>query len=97
MKTRIEKEKKVFACYGQFAICCFLQVGIPGDRNFSDSFVYESIPRNDNGKIMAPGDHSNSNTFNGDDGISVEPSQNVSMAWTQFQHAVNVEVEQFPQ
>ena len=79
-------------------LCCFLfQVGIPGKRNFSDSFVYESIPRNGNGKIMAPGDDPNSNTFKGDDGISIEPSQNVSMAWTQFQHAVDVEVQQFPQ
>ena len=67
----------------------------PG-RGFSPSFVHESIPRNGNGKIFAPTDAPHSNTWHGakeGDGITIEPELGVSMAWSQFEHAVDVDVK----
>lgn len=60
------------------------------------SFVYESIPRNGNGKIFSPTDAPHSNTWRGPpqgDGITIEPQLGVSMAWSQFEHAVDVDVK----
>ncbi|KAL9092930.1 MAG: hypothetical protein Q9159_000554 [Coniocarpon cinnabarinum] len=50
---------------------------------FYDSFIYESIPRNGNGAITVPGDHS-SVQFDAQDGVTIEPLLNTTMAWTQF-------------
>lgn len=50
--------------------------------DFYSSFVYESIPRNGNGKICVPGDLSS--ICDVDDQISIELDIGVTMAWTQY-------------
>lgn len=50
--------------------------------DFFNSFVYESIPRNGNGKICVPGDLQS--LCDTDDQISIEPDLSVDMAWTQY-------------
>ena len=50
---------------------------------FYDSFVYESIPRNGNGQVTAPNDL-NSVDDTMQDGVTIEPLLNTTMAWTQF-------------
>ncbi|KAJ5289245.1 uncharacterized protein N7443_009498 [Penicillium atrosanguineum] len=56
---------------------------------FYDSFVYESIPRNGNGKISIPGNYSSfySDTSISGDGVTIEAGANITMAWTQFLYA----------
>ena len=50
--------------------------------NFYDSFVYETLPRNGNGKICDPTD---AGSFcDTDDQISIEADIGVDMAWTQY-------------
>lgn len=69
---------------------------------FANSFVYEAIPRNGNGAIFSPTDPPHSGTFNGTagnengDGITVEEPLAVTMAWSQFEHAVDVDVKILP-
>ncbi|KAF9885304.1 hypothetical protein FE257_013021 [Aspergillus nanangensis] len=67
-----------------------VQVAIAGTDQFFDSFVYESIPRNGNGKILKPGDSDGS--FSDDDGISIELDAAINMAWSQFEHSQDVDV-----
>ncbi|KAL3496459.1 glycoside hydrolase [Aspergillus germanicus] len=67
-----------------------VQVSLAGSDSFFDSFVYEAIPRNGNGKILSPGDRDG--TFSGDDGISIELDEGINMAWTQFEHSQDVDV-----
>lgn len=50
--------------------------------DYYDSFVYESIPRNGNGKICTPGDLTS--FCDTDDQISIEADVGITMAWTQF-------------
>lgn len=77
-------------------------VGRAGAEQFVHSFAYEAIPRNGNGAILRPTDPPHSGTFNGSagnvngDGITVEQSLGVSMAWSQFEHAVDVDVKILP-
>lgn len=52
----------------------------PGD--FYDSFAYESIPRNGNGKICKPGDLTS--LCDEDDQINIEADIGVDMAWSQY-------------
>lgn len=72
-----------------------VQVSRAGANTFYDSFVYESIPRNGNGRIFAPTDPPNSNTLDPsvDDGISIEPSVGLNMAWSQFEYSEDVDVK----
>lgn len=60
----------------------YIQVKVAEDNTFYDSFVYESIPRNGNGRIYSPWDAPNSNTMDNsvDDGITIEPSVGINMA-----------------
>lgn len=51
-------------------------------RDFFNSFVYESIPRNGNGKICKPDDLTS--LCDEDDQISIEADIGVDMAWTQY-------------
>ncbi|KAL2862450.1 glycoside hydrolase [Aspergillus lucknowensis] len=67
-----------------------VQVAVAGSGKYFDSFVYEAIPRNGNGKIMTPGD--SDGTFSGDDGISIELDEGINMAWSQFEHSEDVDV-----
>lgn len=73
----------------------YVQVSRSGADKFYDSFVYESIPRNGNGRIYAPTDLPNSNTLDSsvDDGITIEPSVGINMAWSQFEYAEDVHVK----
>ena len=59
-----------------------VQVASSEDGPFYNSFVYETIPRNGQGNIIVPGDPSS--TTQNDDGITIEPDVNITMAWTQF-------------
>lgn len=68
-----------------------VQVSVADSDEFFDSFVYEAIPRNGNGKIMKPGDSDGS--FSGDDGISIELDEGINMAWSQFEHSKDVDVK----
>lgn len=72
-----------------------VQVSVAGRNDFLDSFVYESIPRNGNGRIFSPSDPPNSNTLDGsvDDGVSIELSIGLNMAWTQFEYSKDVELK----
>lgn len=75
-----------------------VQVSPAGANTFYDSFVYESIPRNGNGRIFAPTDPPNSNTLDPsvDDGITIEPSIGLNMAWSQFEYSEDVDVKITP-
>lgn len=72
-----------------------VQVSLAGDNTFYNSFVYESIPRNGNGRIYAPSDAPNSNTLDSsvDDGITIEPSIGLNMAWSHFEYSQDVDVK----
>ncbi|KAK2591700.1 hypothetical protein QQS21_010612 [Conoideocrella luteorostrata] len=72
-----------------------VQVSVAGANNFYDSFVYEAIPRNGNGRIYSPADAPNSNTLGSDvdDGITIEPTIGLNMAWTQFEYGQDVDVK----
>jgi hypothetical protein len=69
-----------------------VQIGKAGANEQFSSFVYESIPRNGNGRIYSPWDTPNSDTFNGTDGVSIEPSANITMAWSHFEYSVDVDI-----
>ncbi|ERS97553.1 dextranase [Sporothrix schenckii ATCC 58251] len=71
-----------------------VEVSPAGANTFYDSFVYEAIPRNGNGRIYAPTDAPYSNTLSAtvDDGISIEPSIGLNMAWSQFEYSHDVDV-----
>ncbi|CEL10154.1 hypothetical protein ASPCAL13279 [Aspergillus calidoustus] len=64
-------------------------------EDFRPSFVYESIPRNGNGRIYSPWDYPSPDTLgaNVDDGISIEPEVGINMAWSQFEYAKDVDVK----
>ena len=62
-----------------------VQVGTSEDGPFYDSFVYETIPRNGQGNIIVPGDPYS--TTQNDDGITIEPYVNITMAWSSFHYS----------
>ena len=64
-----------------------VQVGSSATGPFYDSFVYETIPRNGQGNILKPGDPSS--ITDDDDGITIEPSVNITMAWSSFLYSSN--------
>ena len=68
-----------------------VQVATCMDGPFYDSFVYESIPRGGKGNILDPYDP-NSHTRN-DDGVTIEPDVNITMAWSQFVHSTDAVVK----
>ncbi|KAL2131941.1 hypothetical protein VTI74DRAFT_4423 [Chaetomium olivicolor] len=72
-----------------------VQVSIAGTDHFYDSFAYESIPRNGRGRIYSPWDPPNSNTLGSDvdDGITIETSAGINMAWSQFEYSTDVDVK----
>jgi hypothetical protein len=71
-----------------------VQVSIADANDFYDSFVYESIPRNGRGRLFSPWDPPDSNTLNSevDDGITIETSAGINMAWSQFEYSIDVDV-----
>ena len=68
-----------------------VQVGTSQDGPFYDSFVYETIPRNGQGNIIIPGDASS--TTENDDGITIEPTVNITMAWSSFLYSTTAWVK----
>lgn len=69
-----------------------VSIRLAGERRFRDSFVYESIPRNGNGKMYDPADPSREYNLPDGDGITVETDAKINMAWTQFEYSQDVEV-----
>jgi hypothetical protein len=59
--------------------------------SYYDSFVYETIPRNGNGKICTPGNFKT--ICDTDDQITIEPDVGITMAWTQFLYKADVVVK----
>ena len=72
-----------------------VQVSIAGANDLYDSFVYESIPRNGRGRVFSPWDPPESNTLGADvdDGITIETSAGINMAWSQFEYSTSVDVK----
>lgn len=69
-----------------------VSVSVAGEDNYLRSFVYETIPRNGNGKAYdpaVPGSEYNDT----DDGISIEVSESINMAWSQFEYNSDVDVK----
>ncbi|KAH6873851.1 glycoside hydrolase [Thelonectria olida] len=69
-----------------------VSVSLAGQQKFRDSFVYETIPRNGNGKIYDPTNPGREYNLTDGDGITVEAGAGVNMAWTQFEYGQDVEV-----
>ncbi|WAO87398.1 Hypothetical protein NCS54_00470500 [Fusarium falciforme] len=63
-----------------------------GEERFQRSFVYESIPRNGNGKMFDPAQPGREYNLTDGDGITVEVDAGISMAWSQFQYSRDVDV-----
>ncbi|KAL0479553.1 hypothetical protein AKO1_007738 [Acrasis kona] len=72
-----------------------VQVAKHSTKDFYDSFVYESIPRNGNGRIQNPWDLPHSDTLdpNIDDGISIEEAEQINLSWSQFVYNRDVDVK----
>ncbi|KAK6530271.1 hypothetical protein TWF694_003633 [Orbilia ellipsospora] len=70
-------------------------VSAAGANNWSPSFIYEAIPRNGMGRLYSPWDpiYSETQPSSVDDGITIEPSIGLNMAWSQFEFAVDVDVK----
>lgn len=68
-----------------------VQVGISANTSFYDSFVYESIPRGGKPKLLDPRDPSSTTTD--DDGITIEPDVDLTMAWSEFLYSQDVTVK----
>ncbi|KAG5800688.1 hypothetical protein H9Q69_000247 [Fusarium xylarioides] len=69
-----------------------LSVSLAGEDDFHDSFVYESIPRNGNGKMFDPAQPGKKYDLADGDGITVEADEGINMAWTQFIYQKDVDV-----
>ncbi|KAH7172900.1 glycoside hydrolase [Fusarium sp. MPI-SDFR-AT-0072] len=69
-----------------------VSVSIAGEDNFQHSFVYESIPRNGNGKMFDPAQPGKEYKFADGDGITIEADEGINMAWTQFIYRKDVDV-----
>ncbi|KAI8713686.1 hypothetical protein NCS52_01213900 [Fusarium sp. LHS14.1] len=63
-----------------------------GEDKFQRSFVYESIPRNGNGKMFDPAQPGLEYNLTDGDGITVEVDAGINMAWSQFQYSRDVNV-----
>ncbi|KAI9744672.1 MAG: hypothetical protein M1818_002201 [Claussenomyces sp. TS43310] len=64
--------------------------GNASDEVYYNSFVYETIPRNGNGNIGIPNDPSSVSTD--DDGITIESTIDMTMAWTSFLYSEDVSI-----
>jgi hypothetical protein len=69
-----------------------VSVSLAGKQDWQDSFVYETIPRNGNGKMYDPADPDKEYSLADGDGITVEVDAGINMAWTQFEYTEDVEV-----
>ncbi|TVY79605.1 Dextranase [Fusarium oxysporum f. sp. cubense] len=69
-----------------------VSISLAGEDDFHRSFVYESIPRNGNGKMFDPAQPEKEYDFADGDGITIEADEGISMAWTQFIYRKDVDV-----
>jgi hypothetical protein len=69
-----------------------VSVAVTGSQSWKDSFVYETIPRNGNGKMYDPANPGQEYNLADGDGITVEVDAGINMAWSQFQYTKDVEV-----
>lgn len=69
-----------------------VSVGVAGQDQYNDSFVYESIPRNGNGKLYDPAALLSTYDLADGDGISLEIEEGINMAWSQFLYRKDVDV-----
>lgn len=69
-----------------------VSVSLAGKQDWRDSFVYETIPRNGNGRMYDPANPGQEYNLADGDGISVEVDAGINMAWTQFEYTEAVEV-----
>ncbi|RNJ55292.1 hypothetical protein D7B24_008813 [Verticillium nonalfalfae] len=69
-----------------------VSVSAASTGRFQRSFVYESIPRNGNGKMFDPAQTGKEYNLTDGDGVTVEIDAGISMAWTQFQYRRDVDV-----
>jgi hypothetical protein len=69
-----------------------VSVSLAGKQDWQDSFVYETIPRNGNGRMYDPANPGQEYNLGDGDGITVEVDAGINMAWTQFEYTEAVEV-----
>lgn len=69
-----------------------VSVRLAGKQEWQDSFVYETIPRNGNGRMYDPANPGQEYNLADGDGITVELDAGINMAWTQFEYSEAVEV-----
>ncbi|KAF4449493.1 hypothetical protein F53441_7228 [Fusarium austroafricanum] len=69
-----------------------ISVSVAGQNDFHPSFVYESIPRNGNGKMFDPAQPQKEYDLSDGDGITIEGDAGINMAWTQFIYRQDVDV-----
>ncbi|KAF5714546.1 dextranase [Fusarium mundagurra] len=69
-----------------------VSIFLAGEDDFHDSFVYESIPRNGNGKMFDPAQPGKEYDLADGDGITIEADEGINMAWTQFIYRKDVDV-----
>lgn len=69
-----------------------VSVSLAGKDDWQDSFVYETIPRNGNGRMYDPANPGQEYNLADGDGITVETGAGINMAWTQFEYTQAVEV-----
>ncbi|KAF4340801.1 dextranase [Fusarium beomiforme] len=69
-----------------------ISVSIAGEDDFYPSFVYESIPRNGNGRMLDPVKAGKEYDFPDGDGITIEADEGINMAWMQFIYRKDVDV-----
>ncbi|KAF4500614.1 dextranase [Fusarium agapanthi] len=69
-----------------------VSVSLAGEDDFHHSFVYESIPRNGNGKMSDPAQPEEEYDFADGDGITIEAVEGINMDWTQFIYRKDVDV-----
>ncbi|KAH7113104.1 dextranase [Dactylonectria estremocensis] len=69
-----------------------VSVRLAGNGPFRNSFVYESIPRNGNGRMYDPSNPGQEYNLQDGDGITVESDAKINMAWTQFEYSQDVQV-----
>ncbi|KAF9764614.1 hypothetical protein IL306_002783 [Fusarium sp. DS 682] len=69
-----------------------ISVSVADQDDFHPSFVYESIPRNGNGKMFDPAKPGKEYEFTEGDGITIEADEGINMAWTQFIYRKDVDI-----
>lgn len=91
-KSRVNEDGAVAADEVRQSRKYNISVTIAGQNKLQDSFVYEAVPRNGNGKMFDPANPGQEYDLEDGYGITVEVDAGINMAWTQFEYAEDVEV-----